>query len=195
MKRRASFSAALAVIASVALALSCHQPGPCYGLGPGTRIGITFVDYYSGNPAYSQGDPPATAAGSAGPTGAPCDFFGFDVIKGETVEATVVSDPSTDEFCSSGLASFSHVANWTWSHGYSSGLSGMILEGIYEATNGPCTGSVDVILEPRQAATDIFAPAVPPNANAVLRREYGGAGAATCPSLCGGDFVVNLSRL
>jgi hypothetical protein len=189
-----------ALVATLGLASSCKSPGPCYGLGVGSRVSITIVDYYTGNPAYPQDE----RALSPSRTTNPCDVFGFDIAKNMVLEATVEANPSTDEDCSVGVATFGPVGSWTWSPTSPPPQPGRptVLEGAYNASNGVCRGSVDIRLMGAASGQDVFATAAPGQVPpVVMLRGFSGAGpigdasAGACPSECVGDFVVDLKRL
>ena len=178
------------------LAASCGPKPPCFGLGVGTRIIITIVDYYSGNPSYP--DNPVT--GKQITTG--CDF-GFDLAKGSTIEAIVQSNPDSELTCNAAVVRVALATGWTWQNVSPSGGSSIptIMFGRYSSSDGHCNGETSIVVNATgDPQYGIFADAavgqLPP---AVLQRRFSSAawdaGIPNCPNTCIGDFVVSLKKV
>lgn len=185
-------AAALAVGALVAPA--CNSPGPCFGLGVGTKLAITIVDYYRGNPNYVQDN----RSQYAEPTNC---AFGFDLSKGEVLYATVASTSGDQDACQVPLVAFEPFGQWTWTDGAGQGGNNTaVFQGSYTADSSYCRGSVWVNALAASVTQDVFAAPVmgqvPP---VVLDRGFAGngndAGITMCPMECDGNFVVSLRRL
>jgi hypothetical protein len=180
---------------SAASALGCQvgKSPPCGGLGPGSRVAITFVDSYAGNPNYDQ------SANTPQPGPSFSCAFGFDVAKGQILEATIVSTDQDDDGCNTSAASYPPFNGWTWSaHGaYHAGYP-TIITGNYDGVNGSCMGQLRVDLRATgQGLDDIYQPprmgGLPP---VILSRMFmSSVGTARCPNYCYGTFVVNPQRL
>jgi hypothetical protein len=186
--------AAIAVAAIVAP--SCNSPGPCFGVGVGTRLGITIVDYYTGNPNYPQDE-----RGSGAPGGC---VFGFDVVQGQELVATVVSTSGAgSDSCDVAVPAFQPFGAWSWQGGeQNTGGNTDVFDARYSATSSDCEGQVAVYAVAASETQDVFkAPVVGQLPPVVMERDFmggqalGDAGAATCPTSCTGTFVVSLRRL
>jgi hypothetical protein len=178
----------IAVVAPVVSALhvsACGDPPPCDGIKVGDRFAITVIDTYVapgyGKP-YDAGLPEVCG-------------FGMDVFQGQTLVATVTeNEPTPGGLCMAATVRFEPFTGWTWTlNNHQSGSTQFILSGEYDATNGVCTGWLQVTFKVSNGA-DPFAPSVPGKTpNVVMNRMFSGAEAG-CPR-CSGDFVVNLKRL
>jgi hypothetical protein len=180
----------------VAVLAACNSPGPCFGLGVGTKLGITIVDYYPGNPNYPQDQ---RAAG--GPDVSTC-VFGFDVAQGQELLATVASTSDADT-CEVAVPAFQPFGAWSWTDGrQNAGGSFYAFDGQYTASSSYCDGQVAVGARVASGNQNVFQPPVvgqvPP---VVMERIFtssqslGDASASMCPASCIGIFVVGLRRL
>jgi hypothetical protein len=171
------------VVAAVLAGPSCKDPPLCFGLQVGDRVAITLVDTYevpgTGNVSYDAGNMDACG-------------FGFDLSQGQELVATDVNNMlGSDDSCQSAIAQFEPFDGWTWTlSGNQSTAARLLFAGEYDATNGTCTGHVQVNLTVAPGA-DPFAASVPGQPpNVYLSRSFSG-----CQKACSGSFLVNLKRL
>ncbi len=190
------FSVAAAIAVGVLVVPACSSPGPCFGLGVGKKIGITIVDYYSGNPDYVQDNRSSTT-----PPGINSCAFGFDVTKGQELFATVESTSGASDSCQVPLLAFEPFGAWAWTDGRGfGGTSESVFGGTYTETSTYCQGPVYLSAVAAAVNQDIFeAPAMGQAPPVVMGRNFLGSGAdsgiAPCSMGCRGDFVVALHRL
>jgi hypothetical protein len=121
--------------------------------------------------------------------------FGFDLSQGAVLQATVVGRAENPpDACYAGVAKIAPFGGWTWTlTGNGSGPPLSALVGSYAATNGTCTGTVDISLD--VAAANPFIPTGPGETpNVIMSRSFSGSGAPGCPTACTGEFVVNLQK-
>jgi hypothetical protein len=123
--------------------------------------------------------------------------FGLDVTQGLILQATVVGNAANPRnSCKVGFAQYQPFAGWTWtlSADQSPGFPPSVLVGEYVATNGTCTGQVQVDIDVVQG-TDAFAQSIPGQPpNVVMTRTWFSGGGPGCPASCAGEFVVNLQK-
>jgi hypothetical protein len=174
------------VVAGLSASACWGDSSPCFGVTVGDRIAVTVVDTFVG--ALGPYD-----SGRAGVCG-----FGLDVTQGLVLQATVVSNPPNPRnSCHVGIARYQPFAGWTWTLSVdlsSPGVPPSVLVGEYAATNGTCTGLVQVDISVVRG-TDPFAPSTPGQPpNVVMSRDYFSGGGPGCPASCVGEFVVNLQR-
>jgi hypothetical protein len=184
--RRAACAAAAVGSVSLPLGAACSSP-PCFGLKVGDQFAITVVDTIA-SPGLSYD------AGRADVCG-----FGLDFSPGEVIIATdVATMVDSDGFCKTARASLAPAGGWTWTPvpGPIGSGSSDFLAGRYRATNGVCTGGVDIYLDVTSGA-DPLAPSVPGQVpNVVMSRRFVGSGSGPgCPGVCSGRFVVNVRKI
>ena len=154
---------------------ACGGSKPCYDVQPGDRIAVTVVDVDSFD--IPAGKPNPYDSGSPGTCG-----FGFDVSKGQVLVAKDIRNVSANGACLGPIAEFEPFGEWTWTlpaENLNTDTAPQdILAGSYDATNGKCSGSVEVSVSVSSGA-DPFAPFVPGQSpNVVLARRPHGSLAA-----------------
>ncbi len=188
------FSLAAAIAVGTLVVPACNSPGPCFGLGVGTKLGITIVDYYTGNPNYPQDERGRVGSGS-------CEF-GFDVMQGQELLATVASTSYADT-CQVPVLAFQPFGAWNWTDGQqNTGGNVNAFDGLYVASSSYCDGRVAVYATAASVTQDVFqAPVVGQVPPVVMERDFSGgqgvgdAGLAGCMTSCSGTFVISLRRL
>jgi hypothetical protein len=166
---------------------SSPAPPPCYGVHVGDKIAITIVDFYDRQSTYLVLGPYASFT---------CGF-GFDLVKGQELTATVVdsrADVNSDA-CTVGIIEIAPFQNWTWAPAAEAfGGSPDILVGEFRASNGSCQGALQITVV--VTGTDPFAPSVQGQIpNVIMGRAFNAGSGTNCPMSCVGDFVVNLKKL
>ena len=161
---------------------------PCYGVAVGNHLSLELVDTYDVNSEMQW-------AGFTGST-ATCGF-GFDVARGQVLEATIASSFTGDNAgCRVGSPDFPDFSDWDWARKTNVAMEpfgGTLLQGSYSATRGACNGDLELIARVTDGA-DPFAPSVPGSVpNVILSRVFTGPGTADCGT-CFGYFVVNVQR-
>jgi hypothetical protein len=173
-------------------ACSASSPHACYGLQVGDRIQLSVIEPYDANSNYTY----STQSNSS------CDD-GLDLAAGQTLVASVV-DLRGDMQCSSGIASFGPVGGWTWQlKDNQNPPPGLLLYGLYTATLGQCTGTVEIQVS--ADATPFVPPVVGQAPHVVIGRSFvGDATNTACPNVgtvfqggrsCVGTFVVSAAKL
>jgi hypothetical protein len=165
------------------LSCSTGPSGVCFGVHVGDKITISVVDVYGPGSPYTQIDPVYNH----------CNF-GFDLVQGQSLLATVVASASIDDVCTVGQVSIAPFGAWTWTSAQPApGHSPQILVGDFTAANGSCTGHVQTVFT--VYGKDPFASSQPGQVpNVVLTRNFVGSGLPNCPTSCAGEFVVNLQK-
>jgi hypothetical protein len=174
------------IVASAGPSACIAKTPPCFDIAVGDPIAIVVVDTYvdtaTGISSYDSGFP--TICG-----------FGFDLSQGAVLQATVVGRAENPpDACYAGVAQIAPFGGWTWTlTGNGSGPPLSALVGSYAATNGTCMGKVDVSLA--VATANPFSPSVPGEMpNVIMSRSFSGSGEPGCPTMCTGEFVVNLQK-
>ena len=167
---------------------SSSANSPCFGIAVGDHLSLEFVDTYDVN-SMMQWSGPESSTATCG--------FGFDVERGQTLDATIADSWSgEDAGCRVAAPVFNAFSGWTWtkqSNGAASPFGGVLLQGNYSASRGTCSGSMALVAKVANGA-DPFAPSVPGSIpNVVLSRVFTGPGTADCET-CFGYFVVNVRR-
>jgi hypothetical protein len=167
-------------------------PGACYGLAVGSRIQLSVIEPYGPNSDFTYSSQVTSM----------CDD-GLDLAAGQTIEADVI-DLRGDNSCLTAIAQFSSVDGWTWQlKANQDPASGLFLYGLYQASLGACTGTLEIQVS---ADTTPFAPETPGQApHVVLTRSFtADATNPACPDAgtviqsarsCVGQFVVSANKL
>jgi hypothetical protein len=179
----------LSFLVALAGAPACQgNPPPCFGINVGDKIAITVVDTLV-VPADNIDSYDSGMSGICG--------FGLDLSQGSVLQATVTAtvDDGSLGSCAVGVAQYQPFSGWTWtlSQNIAAAAFPYLLVGEYSATNGTCSGTVNVTLRDTEGVSpfDPSIPGQPPNV--ILNRSFSGGGPG-CPTECQGDFVVNLQR-
>jgi hypothetical protein len=123
--------------------------------------------------------------------------FGFDIAKGQVLEATVISlAEDVTASCTSAIASIASFGGWTWTNtGEQPVASQDILSGGYTASNGLCEGYVQMGI----ILTGQGNPFASVGADASPHVEMGRSYLETlvdsgCPAQCNDNFGVVMQK-
>jgi hypothetical protein len=155
----------------------------------GDKVTITVVDTLSLSGAIYYADGGGVSSYLCG--------FGFDITKGQMLEATVISlAEDVTASCTVATVSVAPFGGWTWTNsGEQPVASQEILSGEYTASNGTCAGTVQMGIDLARTG-DPFAP-IDAGASPIAQmgRKYTGTGAVSgCTSYCYDNFGVVLQK-
>jgi hypothetical protein len=153
-----------AVVALAAGCSSAHTES-CDGLQEGDVLAITILG--SGNdPSY------------------PCTF-GFDLMQGQVLNATVVNQSQTGNVCVGSAATIAAFGAWTWTLEPGPVSPNLVLDGTYTASNGSCSGTVT-----------LWATYGSTSGQFSLNRAFvpSGSGSPSCQA-CSGEFAVTIQKV
>jgi hypothetical protein len=166
---------------------------------PEVSVGEKFaINVVRSSYVYPYGEPiPPDAAPPMGPGN--CDF-GFDIMPGQVLHATVVATGGGDVVaCRDGSLAIEPFGDWTWTSTSWVGLPGtsnVPFGGMYDATSSQCQGTTNIEIVTSGGIGPFEATTTGPNP-LVMTRTFNPSAimqSATCAP-CTGSFVVTLTRM